>query len=389
MAAFALGLIGDASARPALLAALKDPQPLLQGRAAEALGLIGDRADAPPIGAMVQAHIKAGALMGVAPDDLTYPLSAPAEAARLGLYALARLGAYDALGRRGPRQRSAGLDLVAGGLCAAARRRPARAPALLALVNTPGRFTASFAVKGLGSSKATQLRRRCGRSSSSGSDRARRDSGGPVAGRDGRRRRRAGADKIVADAAVRSDAASRGDDRAWRRSSCASGVDLLLDLVSNSVPAFAARRCRRWRGSIPIRSSSALAASMPTGTGRCAWRGATRSARCRRRRVAPPDGDAAGPRSARHSGGARARWPSSKAPGAERVLLERLKAGGPRRCGAAANALADLKVAAAVQPLAEAYRRASRETATRARAAALGRWLVSTRRPRSRCCSRR
>src|SRR5512145_2613580 len=31
MAAFGLGLIGDGAARPALLAALKDPQPLLQG----------------------------------------------------------------------------------------------------------------------------------------------------------------------------------------------------------------------------------------------------------------------------------------------------------------------------------------------------------------------
>ena len=83
MAAFGLGLIGDAAARPALLGALKDPQPLLQGRAAEALGQIGDRADADAIGAMVQSHIKAGALMGIAPDDLTYPLSAPGEAVRL------------------------------------------------------------------------------------------------------------------------------------------------------------------------------------------------------------------------------------------------------------------------------------------------------------------
>src|SRR5262245_23081036 len=97
MAAFGLGLIGDGAARPILLGALKGPQPLLQGRAAEALGQIGDRADADAIGSMVQSHIKAGALMGIAPDDLTYPLSAPAEAVRLGLYALARLSAYDAL----------------------------------------------------------------------------------------------------------------------------------------------------------------------------------------------------------------------------------------------------------------------------------------------------
>ena len=96
---------------------------MLQGRAAEALGQIGDRADADAIGAMVQAHIKAGALMGVAPDDLTYPLSPPAEAVRLGLYALARLGAYDALAAAVLVQRAAGLELVAGGVCAAAGRR--------------------------------------------------------------------------------------------------------------------------------------------------------------------------------------------------------------------------------------------------------------------------
>ena len=41
MAAFALGLIGDAAAAPALITALADADPLIQGRAAEALGLIG------------------------------------------------------------------------------------------------------------------------------------------------------------------------------------------------------------------------------------------------------------------------------------------------------------------------------------------------------------
>ena len=38
MAAFALGLIGDPAARPALQTALGDANPLVQGRAAEALG---------------------------------------------------------------------------------------------------------------------------------------------------------------------------------------------------------------------------------------------------------------------------------------------------------------------------------------------------------------
>ena len=54
MAAFAMGLIGDAAARAALTTALADPDPLIQGRAAEALG--HDRRTRPrrrPIGAMV------------------------------------------------------------------------------------------------------------------------------------------------------------------------------------------------------------------------------------------------------------------------------------------------------------------------------------------------
>src|SRR4030095_8998226 len=90
MAAFALGLIGDGSARPALLNALKDSEPIVQGRAAEALGTIGDRSDAPAIAAMVKTWIQGGALMNVAPDDLSWPLAPPTEAIRLGFYALVR-----------------------------------------------------------------------------------------------------------------------------------------------------------------------------------------------------------------------------------------------------------------------------------------------------------
>src|SRR5688572_18512076 len=236
MAAFALGLIGDPSARPVLLAALKDPQPVLQGRAAEALGQIGDRTDGDAIGAMMQAHIKAGALTGVAPDDLTYPLSAPTEAVRLGLYALARLGAYDAL---------AAAVLVNGQpvstwwpVAYALQRAgdPRAAAALMALVNTPGRFTASFAVKGLGSTKATQaaplLRQiveqrklpppvviQAIRSLTT----IRETSAVPVL------------IKIVADAS--SDPALRAEAvNAFGALVTAEHVELILDLVSNSVP---------------------------------------------------------------------------------------------------------------------------------------------------------
>src|SRR5688572_28554642 len=157
MAAFALGLIGHASARAALLKALDDPEPIVQGRAAEALGLIGDRADADAVSGIVRRNAATGALGPIEPDDLSYPLAPPVEAVRLGLYALVRLGSYEALA-------AAALD--AGGqpvsrwwpvAYALQRSADARAvPALLALIDTPGRYTAAFAVRGLVTTKATQ-----------------------------------------------------------------------------------------------------------------------------------------------------------------------------------------------------------------------------------------
>jgi cyclophilin family peptidyl-prolyl cis-trans isomerase/HEAT repeat protein len=157
MAAFALGLIGSPVARPLLIQALAGRDVVLQGRAAEALGLIGDKADAPAIGEMVRTHLAAGALAGVQPEDLTSPLAPPVEAVRLGLFALARLAVYEPL---------ATAVLGADGQpvsrwwpVAYALQRvgdPRAAPALLALLSTPGRFTASFAVRGLAAVKAAQ-----------------------------------------------------------------------------------------------------------------------------------------------------------------------------------------------------------------------------------------
>ena len=155
MAAFALGLIGDVAARPVLLAALGDPDPWVQGRAAEALGAVGERGDADAVSGMVRTHVAAGALAGVAPDDLTYPLTPAAEAARLGLYALVRLGSYEALA-------AAAFDATAQPVSAwwpvayALQRLPdpRSGPALVALLNTPGRYTAAFAARGLGVMKA-------------------------------------------------------------------------------------------------------------------------------------------------------------------------------------------------------------------------------------------
>ena len=57
MTAFALGLIGDPLAVDPLLLALKDPEPVVRGRAAEALGQIGDARAAPAIAQMVAAAL--------------------------------------------------------------------------------------------------------------------------------------------------------------------------------------------------------------------------------------------------------------------------------------------------------------------------------------------
>jgi len=157
MAAFALGLIGSPTARPALTQALSGTDVVLQGRAAQALAMIGDKADGQAIGQMVRTHIAAGALATVQPEDLTSPLAPPVEAVRLGLFALARLGTYEPL---------AAAVLGADGqpvsrwwpvAFALQRVGDARgAPALLALLSPPGRYTASFALRGLAAAKATQ-----------------------------------------------------------------------------------------------------------------------------------------------------------------------------------------------------------------------------------------
>jgi cyclophilin family peptidyl-prolyl cis-trans isomerase/HEAT repeat protein len=372
MAAFGLGLIGDPSARPALLAALKDPQPVLQGRAAEALGQIGDRADAEAIGAMVQAHIKSGALMGLAPDDLGYPLSAPAETVRLGLYALARLGAYDAL---------AAAVLVNGQPVstwwpvAYALQRvgdPRAAPALMALVNTPGRFTASFAVKGLGSSKATDaapvLRQLVEQRKLPAlvviqavrSLVAIRDAGAvPVLL------------KIVTDTS--SDATLRLEAvNAFGALVTAEQVNLLLDLVSNSVPGIRAVALQALARVDPDTFLTALAGldadrEWSVRVAMANALGTLPSAQSLPRlTVMLQDPDQ------KVIPAVLAALASSKAVGVDRILLDRLANPDLSVRVAAANALADLKIAGAAQPLADAYRRAATEDSYTARAAALG-----------------
>jgi HEAT repeat protein/cyclophilin family peptidyl-prolyl cis-trans isomerase len=97
VAAFALGLIADRRAIGPLQQALGDPSPLVVGRAAEALGLIGDPASAAAIGRMVAAQLQTGSVARLAPDETGSLVDPSAEAFRLGVCALARLGTYEPL----------------------------------------------------------------------------------------------------------------------------------------------------------------------------------------------------------------------------------------------------------------------------------------------------
>ena len=156
MAAFALGLIGDRGASAALQRTLGDSSFVVRGRAAEALGLIGDASTAAAIAAMAKDAAARGHVASIEPDTESYPTEPEAEAFRLGIYALVRLKAYDALA-------SAVLD--AGGqpitpwwpvAFALSRIEDPRAvPALTTLLSGPGRYTRAFAARGLGLAKAT------------------------------------------------------------------------------------------------------------------------------------------------------------------------------------------------------------------------------------------
>src|SRR6185436_17800363 len=150
MAAFAMGLIGSDQAAPALMTALTDPDPLIQGRAAEALGMIAPKPAAQAIGAMIAAHITSNVLGGINPDDMAYPKASGVEAVRLGIFALVRLGSYDSLAAvlvdQNGRPRSRWWPV------AFAFQRindPRAAAVLLDLFNGEGQLTRAFAARGL------------------------------------------------------------------------------------------------------------------------------------------------------------------------------------------------------------------------------------------------
>jgi cyclophilin family peptidyl-prolyl cis-trans isomerase/HEAT repeat protein len=153
-AAFALGLIGDPAAAPALLPLLGDADPLVRGRAAEALGLMAAREAATAVAGMAAEYGRSTAVASMSPDDERWPAAPEAEAFKLGVFALVRLGSYDAL-----------ASAVLGGdgrpvstwwpvAYALQRiRDPRAAPVLKLLAQVNGRYTPAFAARGLGSAK--------------------------------------------------------------------------------------------------------------------------------------------------------------------------------------------------------------------------------------------
>jgi cyclophilin family peptidyl-prolyl cis-trans isomerase/HEAT repeat protein len=155
MAAFAIGLLNDPSAEAALAPLLLDSVPNVRGRVAEALGLIGAKGAAPAIGQMAAEYARSAQVATIAPDDETWPAVPEAEAFKLGLFALVRLKAYEALATAvldGSRPVSAWWPV------AYALQRiedPRAAPALLQLLDVQGRYTPAFAARGLGALKAS------------------------------------------------------------------------------------------------------------------------------------------------------------------------------------------------------------------------------------------
>ncbi|MEO6213743.1 MAG: HEAT repeat domain-containing protein [Vicinamibacterales bacterium] len=161
-AALALGLLGDPTAIGPLTAALADTVPLVRGRASEAIGLIATsdpaggkgkaaaRPAADVIAQVASEYARSAPVLALKPDDEKWPAAPEADAFRLALFALVRIGAYEPL-------ESAVLDAgkpvsswwpVAYALQRINDKRAL--PALQQLAGSPGQYTAAFALRGLG-----------------------------------------------------------------------------------------------------------------------------------------------------------------------------------------------------------------------------------------------
>ncbi len=373
MAAFALGLLADRSARPALTTALKDADPVVQGRAAEALGNIGERGDAAAIAEMVQAHLKAGAFTGIAPDDLSHPITPPVEAARLGLYALVRLNDFDAIAATA--LDASGQPVSNWWPVAYALQRPgdARAtPALLTLLTTPGRFTPAFAARGLGVVKAHAAagplrqiveQRRVHPAVVIQAIRALGSIGDAAA--------LPVLEKMaldpMSDPQLRLEAMS-----AYSQLATIDKVDLLLDLITDPIPGIRALVMRTLARLDPETFLGALSGLDVDRD----W--TVRAAQAAALATIPPELGLSRltlmlqDRDQRVTPAVLAALVAAKAPGADRLLIDQLKADDYVVRAAAATGLGELKVASALPALIAGYRGWEGDSTYVARAAALG-----------------
>ena len=372
MAAFALGLLGQKAAIEPLRTALNDTSPLVQGRAAEALSFLGDTASAPAIGAMVSAQVKAGALAQVAPGDVEESHPVPVEAFRLGVLALGRLKAYDALAAAV--LDTAGQPTVRWWPVAAAFQRTEDRRALgvlLAFARGESVWARGFAAKGLGALKdaaaveaLTSLAQDWQRDTRSAISAVR--ALGQIA------------DPRAAPVIVKLLEARNLDPLLLLEAVTAAGsvraapaLDLLLDLLSNRSPAVRAAALRSVRqvdpdGFLLVLSGldpdppwsvrAALASVLGGMEPKAALPRLTAMLKDADLRVVPSV-----------LGALR----SVGAPGIDRTLLEWLKHDDPIVRMAAANGLGELKGAGGETALAEAWRFAARDETYVARGAIL------------------
>jgi HEAT repeat protein/cyclophilin family peptidyl-prolyl cis-trans isomerase len=151
-AAFALGLLGRSEARAALESALADPSLEVRASAIEALGLLADPAAAP---AVAQAATGCAAVLsGIEPDDEEWPKSPEIEVCRQSLFALVRLGDFNALAQVA--LDASGRPVSRWWPVAYALQRiadPRAVPYLRSLVSSAGVYTPSFALRGLAAAK--------------------------------------------------------------------------------------------------------------------------------------------------------------------------------------------------------------------------------------------
>jgi cyclophilin family peptidyl-prolyl cis-trans isomerase/HEAT repeat protein len=373
MAAFALGLIGSRDGVEPLRAALRDPSFVVQARAAEALSVLGDAQSAGAIAAMVAARVKAGDLSAIAPDDAEETQAEGIEAFRLGVLALGRLKAYDALASAV--LDGAGRPLVRWWPVAAAFQRTEDRRALgvlLALAKGESRFGRALAAKGLGALKdaaaveilsALALDGAAETQTAVSAVRALAQIGDPRGGAAiVRLLRTPKIDPGLLLEAVTAAGAVRA----------AGATDLLLDLLSHPTPAVRAAVLRSLRqidaqnfmlvlsGLDPDRHWSvraALASVLGTLAPPAALPRLTPMLKDSDLRVVPAVLTA---------------LRTLKAPGLDRTLLDWLRHDDPILRAAAATELGELKPAGGAQALVEAWKVAARDETYVARGAILG-----------------